>query len=175
MYILKCAYLNNVWIPYCTSSDFPRTIFNCAYYSHAFWTIHFVRILEFSSQIHQIDCISKLWDIGKVCPLPIIECRNRLGWSWMIFVSAHIWENPNDSIVGDSLDMLQWGLTNGGNMCRVWNNNRCWGTAKKTGKEIDHPSAYVWKLIKKGKLLWEDIRYLVRAMKPAPPSTHWQT
>ena len=23
----------------------------------------------------------------------------------MIFVSAHLWENPNDSIVGESLDM----------------------------------------------------------------------
>ena len=134
------VYLNNIWIPYCMGNDFPRTIFNCAYYNHVFWTIPFVRISEFSNQRHQINCISKLRGIWESMSTT---------YNWMLELA---WLKLNEICFSTSLGKpkwlncrwlirhVQWELANRGNMSRVWSNNRCWGTAKNTGKEIAHPS-----------------------------------
>ena len=176
MHISKCVNLNNVGIPYCMSNDFPRTILNCAYYGHVFWTIPFVRISEFSSQKHQIDCISKLQGIWEGMST---TCN------WML---EPTWLNLNDICFSTSLGKpkwlncrrvirhVQWQLANGGNMCQIGSNNRCWSITKKTRKEIAHPLTYVWKvIIQNRKWLWEAKRYLIGGMKPSPLLVHWQT
>ena len=49
--------------------------------------------------------------LGKVRPLPIMEFWNHLESSITIFDSTYIWENPYDSIIGESLQMSIGGST----------------------------------------------------------------
>ena len=103
--VSKCVNLNNVRIPYCNHNDFPRTFINYANYCHVFYTI----LLKQYWNLPTIDIkYMASWNstaLGKVCPLPIMEF-----WNWFesrssIFDSEHLWENPYDSTIRESLQM----------------------------------------------------------------------
>ena len=124
--ITECVNLNDLRIPYCTSSDFPMTLGYYANYCHMFWVIPIERISESTSQGHQIDHITKLRSIRE-CLSTTQNGIFKPPW----FKFNNIWfyislENPKWLNCREwSINFYRWIRIGGYYLCRIRSNNRC--------------------------------------------------